>query len=476
MADAQEERENEMLALASIYDEDVFRQADSGDRGEVHLCLDLPPNFKLVFQGVEQTEHDVSFLPPLKLEFALPEDYPSSSPPIFTLKSKWLTRIQLSALCKRLDELWEENEGCVVLFTWIQFLKEETLDFLEIQSPLLVGTHSSNKTQHDLAKTTTTTSTAATTSQEGVTAPGEASSAAPHLVDPRAVLDLDHKHDLAAQLLDFNEEQWLKVFNGKMLNCGICFTEKLGGDCLYFKICNHVYCNECMAEYFTIQIRDGNVQCLSCPEPKCTSVATPEQVKKLVGEAEFARYDRLLLQSSLDGMPDVVYCPRSVCRAAVMLEPETKLAICPACQFAFCHLCNRGYHGVSACKAKFEELLAMREEYINASPAEKAFMEQRYGKHVLQRVVEESYSSQWLKENCKNCPLCGTNIQKIDGCNKMTCSSCKQYFCWLCLGSLSKADPYSHFNNQASPCFNQLFQGVDVEDDFWDDEDDPMFI
>lgn len=129
MADAQEERENEMLALASIYDEDVFRQADSGDRGEVHLCLDLPPNFKLVFQGnvkhilsyfkymvmntlsevlsvssvkipmhftgVEQTEHDVSFLPPLKLEFALPEDYPSSSPPIFTLKSKWLTRIQV---------------------------------------------------------------------------------------------------------------------------------------------------------------------------------------------------------------------------------------------------------------------------------------------------------------------------------------------------------------------------------------------
>lgn len=447
-----------MLALASIYDEDVFRRADSGDRGEVHLCLDLPPDFKLVFQGVEQTEHDVSFLPPVILEFALREDYPLSSPPIFTLRSKWLQRIQLSALCKRLDELWEENEGCVILFTWIQFLKEETLDFLEIQSPLLVVTH--GKSQHETK--------ASGAKQEGVT-----QDKTPDVpLDPRAVVDLDHKHDLAAQLLDFNEEQWQRVFNGKMLNCGICFMEKLGCDCLYFKICNHVYCNECMAEYFTIQIRDGNVQCLSCPEPKCTSVATPEQVKKLVGEAEFARYDRLLLQSSLDGMPDVVYCPRSVCRAAVMLEPETKLAICPACKFAFCHLCNRGYHGVSPCKAKFEELLALREEYLNARPDEKAFMEQRYGKHVIQRVVEESYSNEWLKENCKNCPFCGTNIQKVDGCNKMTCSSCKQYFCWLCLNSLSKADPYSHFSNRSSPCFNQLFQGVDVDDD--DDDDDDL--
>lgn len=161
----------------------------------------------------------------------------------------------MSALCKRLDELWEENEGSVVLFTWIQFLKEETLGFLEVQSPLLVMTHDEIKAKESSVK------------EEG-DAP----------LDSRAIVDLDNNHDLAAQLLDFNEEQWQKVFNLKMLNCGICFSEKLGADCLYFKICNHVYCNECMAEYFTINIRDGNVQCLSCPEPNCTSIATPEQV------------------------------------------------------------------------------------------------------------------------------------------------------------------------------------------------------
>lgn len=44
----------------------------------------------------------------------------------------------MSSLCRRLDELWEENQGVEILFTWIQFLKETALDFLGIQSPLLV--------------------------------------------------------------------------------------------------------------------------------------------------------------------------------------------------------------------------------------------------------------------------------------------------------------------------------------------------
>lgn len=42
----------------------------------------------------------------------------------------------MSCLCRRLDELWKENQGFVILFTWIQFLKEEALDFLGIKSPL----------------------------------------------------------------------------------------------------------------------------------------------------------------------------------------------------------------------------------------------------------------------------------------------------------------------------------------------------
>lgn len=97
-------------------------------------------------------------------------------------------------------------------------------------------------------------------------------------LDPRAVLLLEPRADLLPQLLDFDEEQKQRVFDGKVFGCGICFVEKLGSNCLCFKECQHVYCKDCMTEYFQIQIRDGNVQCLNCPEPKCTSLATPLQV------------------------------------------------------------------------------------------------------------------------------------------------------------------------------------------------------
>lgn len=58
-----------------------------------------------------------------------------------------------------------------------------------------------------------------------------------------------------------------------------------------------------------------------------------------------------------------------------------------------------------------EELRNLRDEYLSATAAGQKFMEQRYGKRVIQKAVEESFSRDWLSENCKSCPRCGTNIQ-----------------------------------------------------------------
>lgn len=469
MSDDKEAQEDELLALASIYDEEEFRRAESTQGGEVQVSMELPQDFKVVTKGEKQTEYNVCFLPPLVLNFEFPEDYPTTSRPVYTLSSKWMTRTQMSSLCRRLDELWEDNQGCVILFTWIQFLKEEVVDFLGIKSPLEIQRAKSS----DQRKKSEPTDKNEEKKLDTKKTADSCSSTAP--LDPRAVTLCDPRLDLLPQLLDYDESQRQRLFDGKVFCCGICFSEKLGAACLCFKECQHVYCKACMSEYFQIQIKDGNVQCLNCPEPKCSSVATPLQVKQLVGEELFARYDRLLLQSSLDLMADVVYCPRVSCGTPVMVEPDSTMGICSGCQYAFCTLCKMGYHGVSHCKLPTEELRDLRDEYLSASVEGKKFMEQRFGKKVIQRAVEESFSRDWLDENCKNCPRCGTNIQKADGCNKMTCTSCKQYFCWLCLGVLSRGNPYSHFNNTESPCFNQLFFGVDPDDDdneFWSDDDD----
>lgn len=63
----------------------------------------------------------------------------------------------------------------------------------------------------------------------------------------------------------------------------------------------------------------------------------------------FSRYDRLLLQLSLDQMSDIIYCPRKMCGAAVLLDSDSQMAECSVCRYVFCKLCRAVYHGVNNC-------------------------------------------------------------------------------------------------------------------------------
>jgi hypothetical protein len=52
----------------------------------------------------------------------------------------------------------------------------------------------------------------------------------------------------------------------------------------------------------------------------------------------------------------------------------------------------------------------------------------------------------------------------------MVCGMCGTFLCWLCEECLNPDDPYKHFSNPASKCYNLLLKGVtniDVDDDRW---------
>uniref|UniRef100_A0A8D0DX77 E3 ubiquitin-protein ligase RNF14 n=1 Tax=Salvator merianae TaxID=96440 RepID=A0A8D0DX77_SALMN len=451
-----EAQEDELLALASIYDEDEFKRAQSVQGGETRIPIVLPQNFHIFVTCNSAAtplnrkfECAVCFLPPIVLNFEFPVDYPSVSPPKFTLSCKWLSHAQLSALCKHLDYLWEENRGSVILFAWIQFLKEETLAYLNINSPYEPKIGENGEEQNRIDEDGSYCVAGAAKQEEAL--------------DMRAVQDVESLSSLITEILDFDQAQRGKDFNNKMYMCNICFSEKLGSECMYFIDCRHVYCKACLKDYFEIQIKDGQVHCLNCPEPKCQSAATPGQVKELVGEQLFARYDRLLLQSTLDLMADVVYCPRPFCQTPVMQEPSCTMGICSRCSYAFCTVCKMTYHGISPCKVTAEKLTELCKEYREADEATKRFIEQHYGKRLIEKALEHLESKEWLEKNSKPCPCCETPIEKLDGCNRMTCTACKQEFCWLCMRCLPKATPYEHFNDPDSVCFNRLFQNIQID-------------
>ena len=50
---------------------------------------------------------------------------------------------------------------------------------------------------------------------------------------------------------------------------------------------------------------------------------------------------------------------------------------------------------------------------------------------------ESTATRRWLREFTKPCPGCHDPIEKNQGCNHMTCSSCHFEFCWVCMGPWS---------------------------------------
>lgn len=96
--------------------------------------------------------------------------------------------------------------------------------------------------------------------------------------DSRAVQDIGPKTKVLHLLKEYNEDTRRKVFKTKMFECKVCFLDKLGANCLEFWPCRHVYCKDCMASFFSVQISEGNIKFLRCPEEKCDSEANPKQV------------------------------------------------------------------------------------------------------------------------------------------------------------------------------------------------------
>ncbi|KAK9508202.1 hypothetical protein O3M35_007918 [Rhynocoris fuscipes] len=522
------DRENqvdEICVLESIYtDEELFVAKDEEPiSGHFVAYHSLPDGFYVTYKNFKEntmTKLPVSHLPPITLKFKLPSDYPSKSMPDFELSCMWLSVKKLNLLCKRLDELWDKNSGSVILYIWTQFLKEESLEYLGIGQCIdLTRKYISELRRFGMRNTVKAAASLndrlnvsdradkdeyekaigcdnidsegcqpdcqqhcqylATTNNDR--RPSETmhynrnarrsymrtnqSIRTPIVKDDRIVIQnltgiFTHQY-INAYCEDRSKIEFLR----NIYFCEICFQDKLGSKSIQFLPCKHVYCKDCIKEYFQTRINDGVVQSMPCPHDKCSSEASQHQIKDAIGSILFDKYDQLLLNATLNTMDDITYCPRQSCGTPVMRDADEKVAECSSCRFAFCVFCKMAYHGVEPCRLKDEEKRKIVEEYEQGDEETKFKLEKRYGKKQLQNMIQIYKSEDWISSNSKPCPHCEANIEKSDGCNKMICWKCKEYFCWLCLSSLDPQAPYQHYMDPTSKCNNQLFQGVNMDDE-----------
>lgn len=173
----------------------------------------------------------------------------------------------MSRLCWALDRKWEvDTQRQVVLFEWTQFLQYEALEYLGIRDSLdLTWFYVQSRPLARLS--------------EHTDAAQSPSTGARRKLDPRAVQDNQLKKSLLDILRDYDASEKQAAFEKEGHTCNVCFSDKLGSQCIRFENCLHVFCKECTRSYFEIQIKDGSVKSLNCPEDKCDSQATPSQVR-----------------------------------------------------------------------------------------------------------------------------------------------------------------------------------------------------
>ena len=401
----------------------VFRIDDGGN---------YQPN---IHDETSVTSHALAHLPPLSLEIRLPSGYPAEKPPDVSLTSshKWLNDDITKYLEARAQALWEEYGRCQILYSFIDFLQQNADDGF------------------DLAKSNSPS--------------------------------LRLNKELEVPLLDFDRKTKRDNFNQGSYDCGICLEPRKGAVCHQMIRCGHVFCLECLRNFYNNAIEEGDVSSVRCLDPYCGEkkvAATTKRILKssrTLGPGELLqmgiekvtvqRYVDLKRKKKLEADKTTIYCPRDWCRGparskknpkvASILQLESygsdsedeaqqalateesksnetddnRLCICEDCQYAFCKTCLSGWHG----------------DFVRCWVRTSAEMSE-----------EDKQSYNWIRLNTSPCPTCDSPCQKKHGCNHMTCFQCHTHFCYLCSAWLEPTNPYQHYNNKKKGCYQRLWE------------------
>ncbi len=233
--------------------------------------------------------------------------------------------------------------------------------------------------------------------------------------------------------------------------------------------CQHVFCVQCLRDFYSAAIASGDLATVRCLEPGCAKTRagpvaiSPGELLQIVDEALVRRYISLSYKTELERDKNTVYCPRTWCSGAARstrhrkpegftlyggradqekkekaekAEKEERLAVCDDCGFAFCSRCLLSWHG----------------DFVACSAPRTA----------AELTAEEQASLDFLARHTTPCPTCAAKVQKTMGCNHMICFRCNTHFCYLCSAWLDPQNPYAHFgqapDGRRTACFNRLWE------------------
>ncbi|KAI7784533.1 hypothetical protein LA080_009769 [Diaporthe eres] len=213
----------------------------------------------------------------------------------------------------------------------------------------------------------------------------------------------------------------IAMLEGNIADCGCCFVEyalnrmvHCDGETL------HWFCRDCakmMAET-QIGLSKYRLDCMSTDG--CTGGFAMDQKEVFLDAHAMTALDRIEQEAVLReaGIENLETCPQCPFAAEYPPIEEDKEFRClnPDCAVTSCRSCRKETHVPKTC-------------------AEAALD----NGHSARHEIEEAMSAALIR----TCNKCSAPFIKENGCNKMTCTKCRNIQCYVC----SKSCDYSHFND-----------------------------
>lgn len=203
--------------------------------------------------------------------------------------------------------------------------------------------------------------------------------------------------------------------------------------------CGHVFCVQCLQDFYNNAITTGDLATVRCLAPGCAKEQEaksqkPRKAKTFISPGELLqipleyemvkRYVTLKHKAQLESDKNTVYCPRKWCQGGARSKKHRKpegleivddsdsgsetedgpkdtkgstsqadlMRVCEDCSFAFCSRCFQGWHG----------------EYFNCLPQTRD----------AELTADDKASLEYIFWHTSKCPSCACAAQKTYGCNQ----------------------------------------------------------
>ncbi len=193
------------------------------------------------------------------------------------------------------------------------------------------------------------------------------------------------------------------------VECPICRMDR-APSAMFGSPCGHNYCRECLERHYRQSVENGIVSFV-CMEQQCERAVEESELFLFLDAANQEKYSRFLRNVELAKDPTVRWCVRAGCDTPIKRKSRKQSKLeCPECGTAVCFDCAGLYYNDGQ------------------------------NKHECNKQLDEKLVL-WAKRSnfdVSFCPKCQARIEKLSGCNHMTCSYCKFEFCWLCRKEFKK--------------------------------------